>query len=185
VTSGAAAGRYARALFDVVLKQQPADLEAIQSQLQDVAGLFMGNAALATVMGNPAVPVTKKVAVAKALLDRAGGLSVPVSKLVLMLAERDRLMILRDVARIYGDRLMDHQHVIRGDVTTAIALAPEKLKALEQGLARATGRTVILESKVDPSIIGGVVTRLGSTVYDGSVTTQLQKMKQSLIEAGQ
>jgi F-type H+-transporting ATPase subunit delta len=80
---------------------------------------------------------------------------------------------------------MDHLKIVRGEVTTAMPLAPEKLRALEQGLARATGRQVVLEARVDPSIIGGVVTRLGSTVYDGSITTQLQKMKQSLIEAGQ
>jgi F-type H+-transporting ATPase subunit delta len=102
-----------------------------------------------------------------------------------MLAERDRLMLLPAILRIYGERLMDHQNVIRGVVTTAMALPPEKLRALEQGLARATGRKVVLASKVDPAIIGGVVTRLGSTVYDGSITSQLQKMKQSLIEAGQ
>ena len=59
-----------------------------------------------------------------------------------MLAERDRLMRLPDIARIYGERVMDHQNVIRGEVTTAMALAPEKLQALEQGLAQATGRRV-------------------------------------------
>ncbi len=185
MTSGAAAGRYARALFDVVLKEAPGDLERVQAQAQDMAVLFAGNAALAGAMGNPAVPVTKKVAVVQAILARTDGVASPVSKLVLMLAERDRLMLLPDIARIYGDRLMDHQNVIRGDVTTATALAPEKLRALEQGLARATGRRVVLQSKVDPSIIGGVVTRLGSTVYDASVTTQLQKMRQTLMDAGQ
>jgi F-type H+-transporting ATPase subunit delta len=185
VTSGAAAGRYARALFDVVQKEKPGDLEAVQSQVQDLAAVFAGNATLAGVMGNPAVPVTKKVAVAKAIVDRAGTLSSPVAKLVVMLAERDRLMLLPDVARVYRERLMDYQKVIRGEVTTAMPIAPEKLRALEQGLQQATGRRVFLEAKVDPAIIGGMVTRLGSTVYDGSVTTQLQKMKQTLIEAGQ
>jgi F-type H+-transporting ATPase subunit delta len=185
VTSGAAAGRYARALFDVVLKEQPAALEPVLAQLQEQSALFTEHPALAGVMANPAVPVTKKVALAKALIERSGAIAGPLAKTILMLAERDRLMILPDIARIYRDRLMDHQKVIRGEVTTASALAPEKLRALEQGLARATGRRVMLESRVDPSIIGGVVTRLGSTVYDGSVTTQLQKMKQSLLEAGQ
>src|SRR5262245_24347764 len=136
-------------------------------------------------MGNPAVPVTKKTAVARALLERAGALAAPVGKLVMMLAERDRLMLLPHISRVYGERLMDHQHVIRGEVTTATALAPEERQAFAQSLGRATGRRVVLGSRVDPSIIGGVVTRLGSTVYDGSVTTQLEKMKQSLIEAGQ
>jgi F-type H+-transporting ATPase subunit delta len=185
VTSGAAAGRYARALYDVVRKEQPVDLEAVQSQVQDLSALFTGNAALAGAMGNPAVPVNKKIAVSRAVLEKAGPLASPVSKMVLMLAERDRLMLLPDIARLYRERVMDHQKVIRGDVTTAMPLAPEKLKALEQGLTQATGRRVVLESKVNPAIIGGVVARLGSTVYDGSVTTQLEKLKQSLIEAAQ
>ena len=185
MTSGAAAGRYARALFDVVSKEAPRDVETVETQLRDLSALFAGNPVLASVLGNPAVPVTKKVSVTKAILERAGSLPAPLSKLMLMLAERDRLMLLPHITRVYGERLMDHQHVIRGDVTTAAPLPDEKVRALAQGLERATGRKVVLEARVDPSIIGGVVTRLGSTVYDGSVTTQLEKMKQSLIEAGQ
>ena len=185
MTSGAAAGRYARALFDVVLKETPGALDAVESQIQGLSALFTGTPALAAVMSNPAVPVTKKVAVVKALLDRTGALAPQAAKLALMLAERDRLMLLPHIARVYRERLMDHQKVIRGEVTTAIPIPSERLAALAQSLERATGRRVVLESRVDPSIIGGVVTRLGSTIYDGSVTTQLAKMKQSLIEAGQ
>lgn len=185
MTSGAAAGRYARALFDVVLKEAPGQLEPVEAQIRDLSALFTGTPALASVMGNPAVPVARKTALTRALLERAGDLAAPVGKLLVMLAERDRLMLLPQIVRVYGERLMDHQHVIRGEVTTAVTLAPEKLSALAQSLERATGRRVVLGSRVDPSIIGGVVTRLGSTVYDGSVTTQLEKMKQSLIESGQ
>ena len=184
MTSGAAAGRYARALFDVVQKEG-GNLEQVQADLQQFVDVFARHSALQSTLGNPAIPTSKKQAVAKALIERAGPISPVVAKLIVLLAERDRLMLLSDIARGYGERLMDHLKVIRGEVTTAVALAPEKLRALEQGLAQATGRKVILESRVDPSIIGGVVTRLGSTVYDGSITTQLQKLKQSLIEAGQ
>jgi F-type H+-transporting ATPase subunit delta len=185
VTRGAAAGRYARALFDVVLRETPADLDKILTQLEQFSGLFTQHPALASAMGNPAVPISKKAAVAKALIDRSAGMAAPLAKLVVMLAERDRLMLLADIVRIYRERLMDQQQIVRGEVTTAIPVSSEKLRALEQGLERATGRKVVLETKVDPSIIGGVVTRLGSTIYDGSVTTQLRKMKQALIEAGQ
>jgi F-type H+-transporting ATPase subunit delta len=157
----------------------------VQRDLQQFVDLFKQHPSLGSIMGNPSIPAAKKQGVAKALVERAGGISPIVSKLMLMLAERDRLMLLPDIARIYGDRLMDHHKVIRGEVTTAIGLAPEKLRALEQGLQQATGRKVMLESKVDPSIIGGVITRLGSTVYDGSVTTQLERMKQQLLDAGQ
>ena len=185
MTSGAAASRYARALFDVIVSESAAKLETAQSDLQGFADLFSGNEALAAVSTNPAIPVTKKTALAKALVDRARGVMPAVGKLVVLLASRDRLMLLPGIARAYRLRVMDYQKVIRGDVTTATPLAADKLRALEAGLRRATGRTVVLEARVDPSIIGGVVTRLGSTVYDGSVTTQLERMKQALIEAGQ
>jgi F-type H+-transporting ATPase subunit delta len=183
VTAGAAATRYARALFDVLLKEGK-DIEKVQTELQQFAELFAGQQ-LAQVLGNPGIPASKKKALATALIDRAGQISAPVAKLILVLAEKDRLTLLPGIARAYNERVMDHLMIVRGDVTTAVPLAPEKLRLLEEGLAKATGRKVVLESRVDPSIIGGVVTRLGSTVYDGSVTTQLQKMKQSLIEAGQ
>jgi F-type H+-transporting ATPase subunit delta len=185
VTSGAAASRYARALFDVILADSPAGLDAAQSDLQALADLFSGNESLSSIATNPAIPVGRKTALAKALVDRAAIPTAAVGKLIVLLASRDRLVLLPDVARAFSARVMDYQKIVRGEVTTATPLPPEKLRALEQSLQHATGRTVILESRVDPAIIGGVVTRLGSTVYDGSVTTQLEKMKQALIDAGQ
>lgn len=185
MTSGAAAARYARALFDVVLKDSAATLDPAQSELQAFADLFSTNEGLAGVAANPAIPVTRKAALAKALVERAGAITPAVGKLIVLLGERDRLTLLPEIARAYRTRVMDYQKIIRGDVTTATPLPADKLRAIEAGLQGATGRTVMLESRVDPSIIGGVVTRLGSVVYDGSVTTQLEKMKHALIEAGQ
>lgn len=184
MTSGAAAGRYARAIFDVALKEG-IDIEKAQADLQQFVDLFAAHPVLTSTLGNPAIPASKKKALVSALVTRAGNLTSVVSKVILLLADRDRLLLLPDILRIYRERVMDHQKVIRGEVTTAVPIAADRLRALEQGLQKATGRTVILESKVDPSIIGGVITRLGSTVYDGSVTSQLQKMRQALLEAGQ
>jgi F-type H+-transporting ATPase subunit delta len=185
MTAGAAASRYARALFDVVLKENgDAAVEKVQAEVQQFADLF-AHEGLAQVLGNPGIPVSKKTALTKALIDRAGGVTQPLAKLLLILAEKDRLTLLPGISRVYVERVMEHLKIVRGDVTTAVPLTPEALRTLEQGLAKATGRKVVLAARVDPSIIGGVVTRLGSTVYDGSVTTQLQKMKQALIEAGQ
>ena len=134
MTSGAAAGRYARALFDVAVKEG-ANLEQVQRDLQQFVDLFAEHPSLGSTLGNPAIPASKKQGVAKALVERAGAISPVVAKLMLMLAERDRLMLLPDIARIYGERLMDHQKMIRGEVTTAIALAPEKLRAARAGAA--------------------------------------------------
>ena len=188
MTPGAAAGRYARALFDVVLKEGPAgqdaSVETVQAELQQFADLFSHDQ-LDQVLGNPGIPASKKKALAQALIDRAGRVTPPLAKLIVILAEKDRLTLLPGIARAYVERVMDHLKIVRGEVTTAIPLTPEKLRVLEQGLATATGRKVMLSARVDPSIVGGVVTRLGSTVYDGSIATQLQKMKQALVEAGQ
>jgi F-type H+-transporting ATPase subunit delta len=100
-----------------------------------------------------------------------------------LLAERDRLVLLPDLLAAYRERLLDHQHVVRADVTTASPLSADRAQAIQSGLARVTGRTVMLSTHVDPSIIGGVVARVGSTVYDGSVTRQLEKMKERLVES--
>ena len=183
MTRHAAATRYARALFDVALRES--DVVKIDDELNGFVGMIQSHDVLATIFTNPAIPASRKAALVKALMERAGPLSTPLQKLMLLLADRDRLVLLADLASVYRDRLLDHQRVIRGNVTTAVALDEQKLRFLEQGLSRATGRKVILDSTVDPSIIGGVVTRLGSTVYDGSVTTQLNRLKQSLIESGQ
>jgi F-type H+-transporting ATPase subunit delta len=183
LTSRAAANRYARALFDVALRE--ANVEKAQDDLQQFADLVSRHDVLSHTFANPAVPAAKKRSVVKALLDRAGGITPVVSKLILLLADRDRLGLLPDVAAAYRERLMDHQKIIRGEVTTAIPIAADKVRALEQRLGQATGRKVVLEPRIDPSIIGGVITRIGSTVYDGSVTTQLQKMKEALTEAAQ
>ena len=92
-----------------------------------------------------------------------------VSKLLMLLAERDRLVLLPALLDAYRARLLDHQGVVRAHITTAAPLAADRTQAIERNLARVTGRTVTVQTKVDPSIIGGVVTRVGSTVYDGSI----------------
>jgi F-type H+-transporting ATPase subunit delta len=99
---------------------------------------------------------------------------------LLLLADRDRLAIVPDLLAIYRERLMEHQQVVRAEVTTAAPLSPERVTQIEQKLAALTGRKVNMTTSVDPAIIGGVVTRIGSTVYDGSIATQLAKLKEKL-----
>ena len=178
VTNRTAAIRYARALLDVALKEQ-ADLDQIQNELSAFADLFTQHPTLATVLLNPAVPVPRKRAAVIALTERAG-VSPILSKLLVLLAERDRLVLLPDLLASYRDRLLDHQKVVRAEITTAWALTKEKAQAIQNGLAALTGRRVMLATKVDATIIGGVVARIGSTIYDGSITRQLERMKETL-----
>jgi F-type H+-transporting ATPase subunit delta len=108
-------------------------------------------------------------------------LSPMVGKLLLLLAERDRLVLLPDLLAAFRDRLLDHLKIVRAEVTTAVPLAEDRADAVKRTLAHVTGREVVLETRVDPAIVGGVVARVGSTVYDASITTQLAKMKERLV----
>jgi F-type H+-transporting ATPase subunit delta len=181
MTPRAAAGRYARALFDVARKER-LDLAQLQRELDALVQLVNSHDDLKRALSNPAVPPARKRAVVDALVARQP-FSPPLARLLTMLADRDRLVLLDDLASAFRERVMDHELVVRAEVTTAIELPPDRVAALQQGLARATGRQVQLHATVDPSIIGGAVTRIGSTIYDGSITTQLQKLKEKLAQA--
>lgn len=181
MTSRAGGTRYARALFDVALKQ--ADIQQVGRELFAFAELVAGNPMLARVLTTPAIPAAQKRGIVEQLLAKAGSVTPVVGKLLTLLAERDRLILLPDTAAAYRNRLMEHAKVVRAEVVTAIALPDDRVAAIQQGLARATGRDVQLDTRVDPSIIGGAIARIGSTVYDGSITRQLEKMKEALTAA--
>jgi F-type H+-transporting ATPase subunit delta len=178
VTTRTAAHRYARALFDVGLREQQ-DLDGLERQLNAFLELLRQHPSLEKVLLNPAVPTPRKRDAVAALVPRLG-LQTIVAKLLVLLAERDRLIVLPDLVVSFRDRRLDYQKVARAEVTTAVPLPESRAAAIERSLAQATGRTVTLVTRVDPSIIGGLVARVGSTVYDGSVATQLQKMRQKL-----
>jgi F-type H+-transporting ATPase subunit delta len=113
------------------------------------------------------------------LTGRLGAVPI-LAKLLILLAERDRLVLLPDLLSTYRDRVLDHQHVVRAEVTTATPLTAARTQEIERRLAHVTGRTVTMTSRVDPTIIGGVIARIGSTVYDASVTRQLEKIRSRL-----
>jgi len=175
----ASAARYARALLDVTIKES--DPEAAGVDLTTFVELVERHPELQRTLANPVVSASAKHAVVQQILDRLRP-SPPVGKLLLMLASRGRLALLPDVLAVYRERLMEHRHVVQAEVTTAAPLAPEHAAQLQQRLAAITGRSVTMTTKVDRSIIGGVVTRIGSTVYDGSVATQLARVRERLSE---
>ena len=176
----AVARRYAGALFEVVNKNNTMD--AVHASLQEFAGMVGNSAELQQVFASPAIPPAKKRAVADALVAQAG-LPVELQRLVAALAERDRLAFIGDVAKAFDARVMDAKHVLEAHVTTAVALTPDRTQALADALGKAAGGTVKISASVDPAIVGGVIARVGSTVYDGSVTRQLERLKSQLINS--
>ena len=180
MTNKTAALRYARALLEVGIKEQ-ADLEGLERDLAAFVGLLSDHPMLAKVLLNPAVPVPRKRGAVVELTTRMQPAPI-VGKLLVLLAERDRLVLLPDLLESYRDRLLTHRNVVRAELTTTTPLDSSRAAAIEQQLARATGRTVTVQTRIDPALIGGIVARIGSTVYDGSVARQLEKIKARLTE---
>jgi F-type H+-transporting ATPase subunit delta len=178
ITSRTVANRYARALFDVARHEQM-DLSQVEQELAGFARLLADHKPLQKVLLNPAIPVPRKRAAMLEITGLARASSI-VSKLMIMLADRDRLMLLESILAAYRDRLMDHQKVVRAEVTTAAPIDGDRMDAIQQSLKKATGRSVALSTRVDPALIGGIVARIGSVVYDASLATQLEKMKKGL-----
>ena len=179
MTNRVAAARYARALLEVVLKE--ADPEATERDLAEFVDLVTTNPALEKPLLNPAVPAARKLAVVTALAQRAG-FSPVVTRLLERLADRGQLHLLPDLLAAYRHRLMEHLGVVAAAVTTAAPLSEDRTAALQDALAAATGKRVLVSVRVDPAILGGVVARVGGTIYDGSVTRQLERMKEKLAE---
>jgi F-type H+-transporting ATPase subunit delta len=175
----ASAARYARALLDITINES--DPVVAESDLAAFVGLVQQHPDLQRTLANPVVSAAAKRAVVQQILERSQP-SAPVGKLLLLLASRGRLELLQDILAVYRERLMEHQRVVQAEVTTATPLSAERVAELQQRLAQITGRTVTMTTKVDQALIGGVVTRIGSTVYDGSVATQLAKVKDRLSE---
>jgi len=175
--SRASAARYARALFDVALKES--DPVQIERDLASFAGLMSSNAELHSALTNPAIPTSAKHQIVNTLASRLN-MAKPAHKLLLLVADRDRLAMVPDMLDVYRERLMEHQQIVRAEVTTAEPLTPDRVAQLQKNLADITGRKVDMTTNVDPSIIGGVVTRIGGTVYDGSIATQLAKLREKL-----
>jgi len=178
MTSRTAAARYARALLDVGAKES-IDLDVVGRELDEFVAAFHQEAELRRVMLNPAVPSPRKRAAMEQIVQQSN-LTPMAGKLLVLLADRDRLGLLDDIAAIYRELLADRQQVVRADITSAEPLTPERTAAIEQKLAAVTGKRVSLTTTVDKQLIGGLVAKVGGTVYDASIATQLKKIRERL-----
>jgi len=173
------ATRYAKVLFEVAVRES--DPVRIERDLTSIMDVISQHADLRRAMTSPGIPGSARVGVVRALVDKMG-VEPPVAKLLVLLAERGRLELLPDLVDVYREHVLAHSNVVRASVTAAVPLTPDKVRTLENSIAGLTGKHVQLDVRTDPSLIGGVVARIGGTVYDGSVRTQLEKMKKQLVE---
>ncbi len=178
VSDRSVARRYATALFDVARKAGRTDRAG--EELQALVRTVEGHDELRRVFESPAIPAQIKKEIVSSLLKASGGYSEEVTRLAVMLAERDRLGLLSQLQAVYAERLLEDKKIVPAEVVTASPLSAENRAAVGKALGSATGSEVRLTERVDPDIVGGVIARVGSLVFDGSVTRQLERLRQKL-----
>ena len=173
------ASRYAQALLEIGNEQ--GNLATLAQEVRRFGETYAGSAELRSVLGNPLVEEKSERAMLGELCSRLG--VGPITKNVVgLLAERKRLSLLPLIARQL-DRLSDlRAGVVRAVVTSATELPEAYYVRLKEQLEKSTGKKVVLDRAVDATLLGGVVTRIGDRVIDGSLKTRLATMKSLLLQ---
>ena len=178
----AVARQYAHALFAVAARSQRTD--DVGHELRQFSDLLASQPELQRAFASGAVPRQAKRALVAAVVENAAPVTEEVRRLLDLLGENDRLAIIGDVITAYQARALEAAGVINAELVTAFPLDAGRQEALARALSHATGHHVEVTGRVDPSMIGGVVAKVGSVVYDGSVSRQLERMRQRLSAEG-
>jgi F-type H+-transporting ATPase subunit delta len=174
------AGRYATALFD--LARDGNAIDGVKADLDRFDALIAESADLNRLVRSPVFSAEEQLQALGAILDKAGigGLAAKFLKLV---TSNRRLFAVHDMIRGYRELVANYKGEATADVTVAEELKGDHLEALRSALKSVSGKNVDLDVKVDPSIIGGLVVKLGSRMVDTSLRTKLNAIKHAMKEA--
>lgn len=176
----AIARRWGRAIFE--LGKETNAVTRLNEDIAAFAALYTSNEELASALTNPLVPEGSREALIAEVATKMG-LSDTARNALRLLAQKRRVAALPFIARQLARLSDEDQNILRADVSTAGPVGDEYLAKLRGELEKATGKKVSITHKVDKSLIGGVVTRLGDRVIDGSVKTRLTTFRESLLRA--
>lgn len=171
MASSIASRRYAKALLLLAAEANQAD--AVLKELDGVRATIAGSSDLRAVLGSPVIKPEKKGAVVKAVFPSSSDL---VSRVIDLLAERQKLSLLPDIALTYIQLYNEANGIAEVLLTSAEPLTDELTLSVKTALERKTGKKVNLRSSVDPSLIGGITVQIGDTMFDGSVRHSLEKL---------
>ena len=174
------AGRYATALFELALESNAID--AVTSDLEKFDAMVAENPDLARLVRSPVFTADEQSRAVGALLDKAGigGLAAKFLKLV---AANRRLFAVHDITRGYKAMVAKHKGEVTAQVTVAEKLSDARLAEIKSSLKSVTGKDVLVDVKIDPAIIGGLIVKLGSRMVDSSLRTKLNAIKFAMKEA--
>jgi F-type H+-transporting ATPase subunit delta len=182
--ASAVANRYARALVDVVMAPgSPLKPEDAVTQLRAVDAVIQESPELRNALLTPAIQNSRKRAVMAKLLEETAGGSPLIRNFTYVLIDHRRIPIIGEIREAFELQVDERLGFARAEVTSAAPLEHSVGEQLETELSRLTGKRMRLRFDVDPALLGGVVARIGSTVYDGSVRGELRQLAKKL--AGQ
>jgi len=177
---GASAFRYARAFADVVSSVK-LDTAALERQFDDFLGTWDGSTELRDLFANPAVPAPQKVAVLDKLNSRLG-LQKELRNLLAVLINNGRIGEVHEVSKAWRAEMQERMGIRQAEIVTARELSGKERDELVAGVGKLAGSRIQANFKLDSSIIGGTVVRIGSTVYDGSVRGRLERLREELLQ---
>jgi F-type H+-transporting ATPase subunit delta len=175
---GSVPRRYARALFDIGLAK--GSFELYGKELEALADIYQRSPELRHALENPIFQLAQRRKLLEAVLPRIGA-SAETQRLALLLLDRQRISILPGIARAYREMVDQQLGRVRATVTTAKPLDPAALVSVQRALERRTGKKVIVTTEVDPSLIGGLVARVGDLLLDGSLRSRLESLRSRVL----
>ncbi len=173
------ARRYAVAVFQ--LAEERNQVERVQADLAQVIQTIAASADLRKLVADQRVPAHGKKEVFRQVF--AGAVSVITMNFLLLVLDKGREAHLEAIYQQYTARVRHRQNIQEAEVRTAMPLGADTLSALADRLGQSTGGQVVLTTKVDPSLLGGMVLKIGDRVYDGSVATRLKTLQNRLCQA--
>ena len=173
----AVARRYAKALMNI--GREDGKYDTYGEELGAFTALFQREEQLREVLNNPAFSILRRQAIIQEIATRLR-LSPLTINFLHLLVDKNRMRYLLDITTLYRELADEAAGRARVRLITAHDLSTQKLKELTKGLQDLVGKQVIVEVETDASLIGGVVARIGGMVYDGSVKTQLERLKETL-----
>lgn len=171
--------RYARAFADVV-SAAGLDATAIEHQMNDFLATWNASPELRSLLVNPAVAAAQKIEILDKLSARMSLLK-ELRNLIAVLIRNDRIAQVGEVFEAYRQELQERSGIRQAEVITARELGEDDRDALVAGVGKLAGGRVQASFKLDESILGGAIVRIGSTIYDGSVRGRLERLKEQLI----
>jgi F-type H+-transporting ATPase subunit delta len=169
--------RYAKALL--LIGKEDGQTETYRQELDSVARLFLQEKQLAETIANPLYNSGERKRVLRSVIDKLS-LTKVMSSFLILLFDKSRIGFIGSINDFYQKLADEVKGVARASLTSASELSADTIEKIRTALSSKTGKEVVLEVEHDPGLIGGIITRIGDLVLDGSIKTQLLNMKESL-----